>query len=78
MQKQTVRYSPIAQSVERVTVNHDVVGSSPTWGAKKKSRSNDLLFLFVFLILYFNQSHYFVFTIFDICIILNTENNTGG
>ena len=28
-------YSPIAQSVERVTVNHDVVGSSPTWGAKK-------------------------------------------
>ena len=24
-------YSPIAQSVERVTVNHDVVGSSPTW-----------------------------------------------
>ena len=40
-------YSPIAQSVERVTVNHDVVGSSPTWGAKKKSRSNDLLFLFV-------------------------------
>ena len=27
-------YSPIAQSVERVTVNHDVVGSSPTWGAK--------------------------------------------
>ena len=28
-------YSPIAQSVERVTVNHDVVGSSPTWGAKE-------------------------------------------
>ena len=27
-------YSPIAQSVERVTVNHDVVGSSPTWGAR--------------------------------------------
>ena len=39
-----IKYSPIAQSVERVTVNHDVVGSSPTWGAKKKSRSNDLLF----------------------------------
>ena len=36
MQKQT-EYSPIAQSVERVTVNHDVVGSSPTWGAKKKT-----------------------------------------
>ena len=30
-----IKYSPIAQSVERVTVNHDVVGSSPTWGAKK-------------------------------------------
>ena len=42
-----IKYSPIAQSVERVTVNHDVVGSSPTWGAKKKSRSYDLLFLFV-------------------------------
>ena len=27
-------YSSIAQSVERVTVNHDVVGSSPTWGAR--------------------------------------------
>ena len=52
-------YSPIAQSVERVTVNHDVVGSSPTWGAKKKSRSNDLLFLFVFLILCSNQSQWF-------------------
>ena len=27
-------YSSLAQSVERVTVNHDVVGSSPTGGAK--------------------------------------------
>ena len=26
-------YSRVAQSVERVTVNHDVVGSSPTPGA---------------------------------------------
>ena len=25
-------YSSIAQLVERMTVNHDVVGSSPTWG----------------------------------------------
>ena len=31
-------YSPIAQSVERVTVNHDVVGSSPTWGASKRKK----------------------------------------
>ena len=29
-------YSLIAQSVERMTVNHDVVGSSPTRGAKVK------------------------------------------
>ena len=27
-------HSSLAQSVERVTVNHDVVGSSPTGGAK--------------------------------------------
>ena len=26
------KYSSIAQSVERMTVNHDVVGSSPTGG----------------------------------------------
>ena len=29
-----VIYSSLAQSVERMTVNHDVVGSSPTGGAK--------------------------------------------
>ena len=29
-------YSSIAQSVERMTVNHDVAGSSPAWGAKAK------------------------------------------
>ena len=28
-----VRYSSLAQSVERMTVNHDVAGSSPAWGA---------------------------------------------
>ena len=27
-------YSPLAQSVEQVTVNHLVRGSSPRWGAK--------------------------------------------
>ena len=27
------KYSSIAQSVERMTVNHDVTGSSPVWGA---------------------------------------------
>ena len=30
-------YSSIAQSVERMTVNHDVAGSSPAWGAKTKT-----------------------------------------
>ena len=29
-------YSSIAQSVERMTVNHDVTGSSPVGGAKVK------------------------------------------
>ena len=29
-------YSSIAQSVERMTVNHDVTGSSPVGGATKK------------------------------------------
>ena len=35
-------YSSIAQSVERMTVNHDVTGSSPVGGAKiKPSRTYD-------------------------------------
>ena len=33
-------YSSLAQSVERMTVNHDVVGSSPTGGARKKALAN--------------------------------------
>jgi hypothetical protein len=31
-------YSSIAQSVEHAAVNRRVVGSSPTWGAKKQSQ----------------------------------------
>lgn len=27
-----MKYSPIAQLVERVAVNHQVAGSSPVWG----------------------------------------------
>ena len=38
-------YSSIAQSVERMTVNHDVTGSSPVGGAKTESRPNGLLFV---------------------------------
>ena len=32
--EETAVYSSIAQSVERMTVNHDVTGSSPVRGAK--------------------------------------------
>ncbi len=35
--KEENRYSSLAQSVERMTVNHDVVGSSPTRGAKAQA-----------------------------------------
>ena len=38
-------YSSLAQSVERVTVNHDVVGSSPTGGAKEKTTRTGWSFL---------------------------------
>ena len=46
-------YSSLAQSVERVTVNHDVVGSSPTGGATRRGleriRAPGLFFLFALL-----------------------------
>ena len=44
-------YSPIAQSVERVTVNHDVVGSSPTWGASKRKKIRKGVSSFFYLVL---------------------------
>ena len=44
-------YSPIAQSVERVTVNHDVVGSSPTWGAIKRQTSIRMSVFLCFVII---------------------------
>ena len=37
-------HSSLAQSVERMTVNHDVVGSSPTGGARKKHLRKQVLF----------------------------------
>ena len=40
-----IGYSSLAQSVERVTVNHDVVGSSPTGGAKEKTTRTGWSFL---------------------------------
>ena len=36
----TIIYSSIAQSVERMTVNHDVTGSSPVGGAKNSLQIN--------------------------------------
>ncbi len=38
-------FSSIAQSVERMTVNHDVTGSSPVRGAKKKASRKTCFFL---------------------------------
>ena len=35
------KYSSIAQSVERMTVNHDVVGSSPTGGVRQGTAEED-------------------------------------
>ena len=40
-------FSSIAQSVERMTVNHDVTGSSPVGGAKKNRVANAALFFCV-------------------------------
>ena len=40
-------YSSLAQSVEHMTVNHGVVGSSPTGGAKQNPLSQEGGFLFV-------------------------------
>ena len=45
------KHSSLAQSVERMTVNHDVAGSSPAGGATKSgSPSGGLLFLFLLLV----------------------------
>ena len=37
-----ISYSSIAQSVERMTVNHDVAGSSPAWGARNRKPVDDV------------------------------------
>ena len=43
------KYSSLAQSVEHMTVNHGVVGSSPTGGARKKHLQ--------FASAFFNEAH---------------------
>ena len=42
-------YSSIAQSVEHAAVNRRVVGSSPTWGAKRKGIAFAVPFFFLFM-----------------------------
>ena len=50
-------YSSLAQSVERMTVNHDVAGSSPAGGAKRRKPPKRVVFSFVFLLLDLYQRH---------------------
>ena len=50
------KYSSLAQSVEHLTVNQGVTGSSPVGGAKKKAdRFRDLLFSSRFSLLSLNR-----------------------
>ena len=41
-----IRYSPVAQSVEQVAVNHPVGGSNPSGGASATSCIKELRFVF--------------------------------
>ena len=47
---QALYYSSIAQSVERMTVNHDVTGSSPVRGAIKQKPDRVSGFLFYYFL----------------------------
>ena len=47
--RRSARYSSIAQLVEHAAVNRRVVGSSPTWGAKRTEHTKVCSVLFVFL-----------------------------
>ena len=51
----SVRYSSLAQSVERMTVNHDVAGSSPAGGAKQNPLSKEGGFLFVLFTIHYSS-----------------------
>ena len=50
------KYSSLAQSVERMTVNHDVAGSSPAGGAKTKGRSQGLLFVLALFVWFYSNA----------------------
>ena len=47
-------HSSLAQSVERMTVNHGVVGSSPSRGAKRETESARTPFFFCCFFMYSN------------------------
>ena len=49
-------YSSIAQSVERMTVNHDVTGSSPVGGAKQEEVTINFYGNFFLLFIYLNST----------------------
>ena len=44
LQHAQIKYSSLAQLAERMTVNHDVAGSSPAGGARKKHLLRQVLF----------------------------------
>ena len=58
LQHAQIKYSSLAQLAERMTVNHDVAGSSPAGGAKQNPLSQEGGFLFVLFIF-----HYSIFII---------------
>ena len=49
------KHSSLAQSVERMTVNHDVAGSSPAGGAKQNPLSKEGGFLFVLFTIHYSS-----------------------
>ena len=50
------KYSSIAQSVEQRTVNPWVVGSSPTWGARKRKKNLKFTLDKCRMIVYYSQA----------------------
>ena len=52
--EQSSKHSSLAQPVEHMTVNHGVVGSSPTGGAKQNPLSYEGGFLFVLFIFHYS------------------------
>ena len=55
LQHAQIKYSSLAQLAERMTVNHDVAGSSPAGGAKQNPLSKEGGFLFVLFIFHYSS-----------------------